>query len=147
MPELVHERYKFVLQQLHATNENVYRFLAIYQSLATALSTAALALFVGYEKWQIGPAVARAGIRGFLTILTGIALFAALLVVVGTMAWVDYRKEECEILAKYYSPDLRHAPRLRNFYRWYETYVFIFIVASAATIWVLVESIIIPQIN
>ena len=35
--EFALERYKYILQQIHTVNENVYRFLAIYQTLAVAL--------------------------------------------------------------------------------------------------------------
>lgn len=49
--EFALERYRYILQQIHATNENAHRFLAIYQTLATTLVGAALALFVGYRKW------------------------------------------------------------------------------------------------
>ena len=60
------ERYKYILQQLHTVNENVYRFLAIYQTIATVLVGAALTLFVRYEDWHIRPDIARIGIVAIL---------------------------------------------------------------------------------
>ncbi len=42
-------------------NENAHRFLAIYQTLATTLVAAALALFVGYRKWELAADTARGG--------------------------------------------------------------------------------------
>lgn len=49
--EFALERYRYILQQIHAVNENAHRFLAIYQTLATTLVGATLALFVGYRNW------------------------------------------------------------------------------------------------
>ncbi len=60
--DFVLERYKYILQQINAVNENVHRFLAIYQTLAVALVSGGLALFVGYRKWGIAASVARAGV-------------------------------------------------------------------------------------
>lgn len=64
-PAIVAERYKYILQQIHTVNENVYRFLTIFQTLLTAIVTAALALFVSYSKWGISPSTARTGVTGF----------------------------------------------------------------------------------
>jgi uncharacterized membrane protein len=146
-PVIVAERYKYILQQIHTVNENVYRFLAIFQTLVTAIVTAALALFVSYSKWGISPSTARTGVTGLLILATVIAAFTVLLVVVGVLSWLDYRREECELTARYFEPGFRSPPRLRNFYRWYETYVIVFIVASIITIWVLGEVLLIPKIK
>jgi hypothetical protein len=60
------ERYKYILQRIHTVNENVYRFLAIYQALAVALVSGGVALFVGYRKWNIPVSVARSGVIGLM---------------------------------------------------------------------------------
>src|SRR5215831_13996799 len=91
------ERYKFIQQQLHTVNENVYRFLAIYQTLATVLVGAALALFVSHDSWNIDVATAKVGIVALLMLVTVIACFTILLIVVGAFSWLDYRREECEL--------------------------------------------------
>lgn len=146
-PAIEAERYKYILQQIHTVNENVYRFLAIFQTLVTAIVTAALALFVSYSKWGISPSTARTGVTGLLILATVIAAFTLLLVVVGVLSWLDYRREECELTARYLEPGFRKPPRVGNFYRWYETYVIIFIIAVTITIWILGEVLIIPKIK
>lgn len=146
-PTIVVERYKYILQQIHTVNENVYRFLAIFQTLVTAIVTAALGLFVGYRKWNIAPETARTGELGLLILATVIAAFTVLLVVVGVLSWFDYRSEECDLTARYFARDFRSKPKLRNFYRWYETYIVLFIVAVTILIWILSESFIIPRIT
>lgn len=146
-PEIVVERYKYILQQIHTVNENVYRFLGIFQALVTALVTVALALFVSYSKWNIKASTARSAELGLLILITIIAAFTVLLLVVGILSWVDYRHEECEVTEKYVAAGFRTNPRLRNFYRWYETYIILFVVAVTVLLWILGESFLIPRIK
>lgn len=146
-PAIVVERYKYILQQIHTVNENVYRFLAIFQTLVTAIVTAALGLFISYRKWNIAPSTARTGELGLFVLATAIAGFTILLIVVGVMSWLDYRREECDLTTKYFAADFRSKPRVRNFYRWYETYIVLFVVTVTVLIWILGESFIIPRIT
>ncbi|MEU0963445.1 hypothetical protein ABZ328_28460 [Micromonospora aurantiaca] len=138
------ERYKYILQQLHAINENVHRYLALYQTIATAITAAALTLFIGYRKWSIEPSIARAGVVGLLVLLTVVAAFTVLLILVGTMAWVDYRREECDLTTIIVGPNFRSPPRLRNLLRWYETYVLGFVIVSTSVMWLLAATYLMP---
>lgn len=147
VPTIVVERYKYILNQIHVVNENVYRFFAIFQALVTAMVTAALGLFVGYAKWGISTDTARTGVRGVLVLTTAVAAFTVLMVVIGVLSWLDYRREECELTEKYFAAGFRTAPRLRNFYRWYETYIVFFIVAITVVLWILGESILVARIR
>ena len=146
-PAIVVERYKYILQEIHTVNENVYRFLAIFQAVVTALVTAMLLLFVSYSKWCIAPGTARTGVRGLLALITVIAGFTILLILVGVLSWLDYRREECELTTNYFVVGFRSPPRLRNFYRWYETYIVLFIIAITVLLWVLSETFLIPRIK
>jgi uncharacterized iron-regulated membrane protein len=145
--EIYVERYKYILQQLHASNENVHRFLALYQSLATAIAGAGLALFVGYKKWGIGAPTAQAGMVGLACLLSVVAGFTILLVISGVFTWLDYRKEECELANALTKPGFRRPPELRNFLRWYETYVILFVAASMVAIWALLTIFAIPNMR
>ncbi|WP_230885523.1 DUF2157 domain-containing protein [Streptomyces spinoverrucosus] len=84
--EFALERYRYILQQIHAVNENAHRFLAVYQTLATTLVGAALALFVGYRKWDVASDTARSGVIGLLVLTTVVAAFTITLIVVGALA-------------------------------------------------------------
>jgi hypothetical protein len=141
------ERYRYILQQIHTINENVYRFLAIYQTLAVAIVGGGLALFVGYRKWQIATPVARTGIVGLMWLVTVVAAFAALLIVMGALNWWDYRKEECELTDAVVRPGFRKQPRLQNLFRWYETYIVLFIAGSIAFLWAYTLAFILPAIK
>ena len=141
------ERYKYILQQIHTVNENVYRFLAIYQALATALVGGGLALFVGYRKWGIPASVARSGIIGLMWLITVIAAFAILLIIIGILSWLDYRREECELTDTAVRPGFRKRPEPRNFWRWYETYIILFIAGSIGFLWSYTFSFILPAMK
>ncbi|MFI6663071.1 hypothetical protein ACIBL8_47220 [Streptomyces sp. NPDC050523] len=75
--EFALERYRYILQQIHTVNENLHRFLAIYQTLATSLVAGVVALFVGYRKWGIAADTARGGVIGLLVLTTVVAAFTA----------------------------------------------------------------------
>jgi ABC-type dipeptide/oligopeptide/nickel transport system permease component len=145
--EFALERYRYILQQIHAVNESAHRFLALYQTLATTLVGAALALFVGYHKWDLEPSVARGGIIGLLTLTTVVAAFTAMLIVAGVFTWLDYRNEECDITDEMVGPGFRKRPRLTNFWRWHETYVLLFIILSMAIMWILAGFFLLPAMT
>ncbi|MFE2600009.1 hypothetical protein ACFXCZ_26560 [Streptomyces sp. NPDC059396] len=145
--EFALERYRYILQQINAVNENVYRFLAIYQTLATTLVGAALALFVGYRNWGVAAEVARGGVVGLLVLATVVAAFTVVLVVVGALAWLDYRNEECDITDAVVGPGFRERPRPRNLLRWYETYVLVFILVSVVVMWTLTAFFVLPAMR
>jgi hypothetical protein len=145
--EFALERYKFILEQIHTVNENLYRFLAIYQTLATTLAGGALALFVGYRRWGVAASTARGGVLGLLALATVVAGFTTILIVVGAIAWLDYRREECELTDEVVRPGFRARPRTGNVFRWYELYVLIFIWVSIAAMWLLAGLLILPAMT
>ncbi|MFF5622453.1 hypothetical protein [[Kitasatospora] papulosa] len=128
-------------------NENAHRFLALYQALATTLVGAALALFVGYKKWDISPDTARSGVIGLLALTTVVAAFTMTLIVVGALSWLDYRNEECDITDEMVGVGFRKRPRPGNLSRWYETYILIFIITSVVTMWLLGGFLLLPGIK
>lgn len=145
--ELTLERYKYILRQIHTVNENLYRFLAIYQTLATTLVGAMLVLFVGYRGWHIPAETARTGVVGLLTLITVIAAFTVILIVIGVLTWLDYRNEESDLTDKTVFVGFRTRPRPRNLYRWYETYVVAFIIASITVMWLLAGLLLLPAMH
>lgn len=145
-PEFALERYKYILQQIHAINENVYRFLALFQTLATTLVAAALGLFVGHDKWGITRDVAHDGLIGLLLLVTASAAFTIVFIIVGVASWIDYRREECELADQFFLPGFRTPARLRNCLRWYETYIALFIVVATLLLWVLATVYLFPHL-
>src|SRR4051794_11854569 len=76
-------RYKYLLDQIKATDENIYKFLSLYQALATALFGAIIALFVGHGNFQIDALSARGGVLLVMSLITVVALFSVILILCG----------------------------------------------------------------
>ena len=112
-----------------------------------ALVSGALALFVGYRKWGIAASVARTGVIGLTVLTTAVAAFAIVLVAIGVMNWVDYRREECELTDSVVRPGFRKPPQLRHFLRWYETYIILFIGVSVVFLWSYVIVFVLPDMK
>lgn len=138
------ERYKYILQRLHAVNENVYRFFGIYQAAVTALLTAMLALFVTFRQWQLSAVVARAGVVGLGVLITLVALFVVLLIIVGIASWFNYRNEECALTDEMVAAGFRARPTIRKWYTWYEIYMLLFVVCTVASMWFMIYSYMLP---
>jgi hypothetical protein len=145
--DFITERYKFVLQQIHVINENLYRFLAIYQTVATALIGAQLLLMANYRQWKIRPHTAHLALIGLSSVQSIIGLFILLLIVVGILAWFDYRSEECDLSEWIIGPGFRDRPKKGNWYRWYETYIGIFVVGFILLGWMLTFTVMIPAVS
>ncbi|MDF5707084.1 MAG: hypothetical protein PUP90_05220 [Nostoc sp. S4] len=141
------ERYKYILQQIHFLNENIFKYMYLFQTLATAIITGGIAVFVSWRKLEITPDIAKLGITSFLGLLIITAIFSIFSIVVGVASWVDYRKEEVELLNETVRPGFRKPARIRNLWRWYETYIVLLIFLVIVFIYFFVESQVIPLIK
>jgi hypothetical protein len=139
------ERYRFIQQQIHVVNENLYRFLTIYQGLMTALVGAEVLLFVNHKQWSISVRAFRDGVLGLLVLESAVAAFTVLLIVIGLFSWLDYRNEECDLADQIMGKGFRARPNTRNMFRWYETYVILFVLITLAISWILAASFILPS--
>jgi hypothetical protein len=70
-----------------------------------------------------------------MLLITTIAAFVVLLIVSGVSSWLDYRREECELTEEFVRPGFRRPPAKKNFWRWYETWIVLFIAASVVFLW------------
>jgi hypothetical protein len=147
MRDFASERLKFILQQIDSVNGNVYRFLAIYQTLVVALVGGQISLFVGYRQWGMSASTARGGLVALLILETLVACFAVLMTVIGVFAWIDYRNEECDLTDRMVGVGFRARPNTRNLWRWYETYMAIFVCASAGLLWLLICLWMLPNVR
>ncbi len=84
---------------------------------------------------------------GLLILATVVAAFTITLMIVGVIAWVDYRNEECDITDEIVAVGFRKRPQIANFSRWYETYVLLFILVSLAVMWLLAGVFLLPAMN
>lgn len=143
--DLIKSRYDYILRQIQIVDENVYRFLAIYQTLMTVLVGAQILLFVNHRRWSLSASTTKIGLIGILALETIIASFAALMIIIGVLNWLDYRTEECDISDAVFGNGFRQRPTISNWYRWYETYILAFILMSLGAIWLLVYAFAIPR--
>ena len=141
------ERYKYILQEIHTLNENIHKYLSLFQTLATALATAGVAVFVGRQQLNLTPDVARTAIQGLLGLLVILAAFVVFSVLAGIFSWFDYRVEEVDLLNRMIGSGFRKPPKKRNFWRWQETHVLVFIIIVVTSIVIFVQSKIIPLIK
>jgi len=141
------ERYKYILQQIHSLNENVHKYLTLFQALATAVTTAGVALFVGRQQLNLTPEITKTAIQGLLGLLIILAAFVVFSIVAGIFSWLDYRSEEVELLNKVIGVGFRRQPRKMNFWRWQETYTILFVLLVVTAIIIYVQGQIVPLIK
>jgi hypothetical protein len=141
------ERYKFILGELHSLNENIHRYLTLFQALATAIVAAGAALFVSWRKLEISADVARVTIETLLGVLIVLALFIILWIVSGIFSWLDYRNEEVKLLDVVVGQGARAKPSLGNFWRWHETYLLLLLVVIILGSYFFTQCVVIPAIK
>lgn len=74
-------------------------------------------------------------------------LFVILSIVMNAISWIDYRKEEVELLSKEVDDNFRQLPSWKNLWRWNETYFVIFLIITLLAVWVFAELRLIPTIQ
>ena len=144
--ELKMERYKYILQQLQMLNDNSHKYLTLFQTLATFIVGGGTYLFVSWRSFHISPAVARTSMQGLIGLLILMTLFIMVSLASGISSWFDYRKAELQLLDEEVGVGFRNAPRLRDWWRWYEIHMMIFIFLIVLFVVIFVETQIIPQI-
>lgn len=141
------ERYKYILQQLSNLNENVHKYLSLYQTLATAITGGCIAVFVSWKTLQINAEVAKVGIRGLLGLFIILTIYILFSIIVGIISWIDYRKEEVELLDREVEIGFRKPPKEINFWRWSESYLIAFLLIVLIVVYVFVEYKVLPLIK
>jgi hypothetical protein len=144
--ELKMERYKYILQQLQMLNDNSHKYLTLFQTLATFIVGGGTYLFVSWRSFHISPGVARTSMQGLVGLLILMSLFIIVSLASGISSWFDYRKAELQMLDEEVGVGFRKAPRLRDWWRWYEMHMIFFIFLIVLFIVIFVETQIIPQI-
>ncbi|MEM8529579.1 MAG: hypothetical protein AAGF95_01975 [Chloroflexota bacterium] len=140
------ERYKYILQEIHTLNENMHKYLNLFQALATVIIGGGVGLFAAWRGLNITAEIAQTGIRGLLGLLIILTLFAAISLFAAFWSWFDYRREEVELLNEMVGPGFRNPPRLSNFWRWQETYLVAFLFIIVSGVYWYVEYRVIPLI-
>jgi len=134
------ERYKYILLQLSTLNENVHKYLLFYQTLVSAIIGGTAAFLVQAIEHNIPRKIVFGVLHSAALLLALIGAFTFLLVFSGIASWIDYRKEETELLSEVVNAGFRSTPRLRNFWRWPETYVLLFVTLGSIALCSLIRT-------
>ncbi len=141
------EYYKHILQEIRTLNENIHKFLTLFQTLATFIIGGGIGVFVSWKSLKIGAETARVAVQGSLGLLLLLTFFIILAVIANIISWFDYRKEEVKLLEDIAKPNFRKPPTLQNIWRWFETYILLFMIAITILVFIYVEYQIIPLIK
>lgn len=141
------ERYKYILQQMQILNENAHKYLTLFQALATFIVGGGTYLFVSWRNLHISPDVARTSMQGLVGLLVLLTLFIIVSLLSGISSWFDYRKQEVRLLNEEVGVGFRIDPQIRNWWRWYEVHMMVFVFLIVMCIIIFVETQIIPYIH
>lgn len=145
--ELVAERYRYILRRIETLNEAGHRMMRFYYSLASAIVGAGVAVFVGWKKLGVSPALAETAVFGLVLLLLLLAVFVVLSLVANLFSWMAYRREEA-VLSRNHAPELsRDEAKWSNAWRWTETYDVLFVICSVSIMWAFVGCEVIPRIR
>lgn len=125
--DFVLERYKYVLEQKRSLNRNTFLVVSIYQGVLALVVAANYQLWVALTDARVSVEFVSMAANGLLLLLWVVAVFSLSVLVSGVASWLGYRKEE-SLIEEGYLGTSRPLPRLRNAFRWYETYVAIGII-------------------
>lgn len=141
------ERYKFILQEIHSLNENVQKYLTLFQALSTGIIGGGIGILLSWSKLDIDASLAILGLRGLVGLLVVLGLFVIISMLAGVFSWFDYRKEEVKLLNDITQTKYREAPKVGNIWRWSETYFILFVIAFITFAYFFVENRVIPLIK
>jgi hypothetical protein len=141
------ERYKFILQEIHSLNENLHRYLTLFQTLITGILGGGIYIFISWKNLTIPPETAKVSLHSLVGLLIILTLFVVTSIIVGIISWYDYRNEEVDLLDEAVGKGFRKKPSATNIWRWHETYMIIFIVIIVAFISIYVSTQVIPLIH
>lgn len=141
------ERYKYILREIHFLNESTHKYLTLFQTLTAAIVGGGIGIFVIWKSLKIDASTARLAIQGSLGLLILVALFVNVSILVNVLSWLDYRREEVDLLNQSIEQNWRRLPQLRNFWRWSETYILLFVSLAVIGIVFYVEYQIIPLVK
>lgn len=141
------EHYKYILLQRQALNDNVHKYLTLFQTLITGIAGGGVAIFVGWKELKIDASVARLGIQGLLWLAMILAAFVITSILSSVFTWFDNRREETKLFHQEIGSDYGKPPKWKNIWRWHETYFVLFLVIIMMLIYRFTENQLLPLIR
>ncbi|WP_295191123.1 hypothetical protein [uncultured Brevundimonas sp.] len=140
------ERYKFILEQKRQLNANTFKVVAIFQALSLAIIGAVVALVTQLGEGKVDVHLAVYAARFCAGLMAAVGVFAALVIVSGLSAWINYRADEAQVEAEVFG-SARAQPSWRDAPKWYETYILLAIFAFTVTVVIAVLFVVVPYIR
>lgn len=141
------ERYKHINNEISKMNTNIHTYLNQFQTIATTIIVGAVLIFVNWKPLSVEPNIAILSIKALYLFLSMLSGFIVVRILAGVFSWLDYRKEETELLNELLGEGFRKKPSFGSFWRWDEFYSIIMVVLVAVIFIVISEAIIIPNIK
>lgn len=143
--ELVVERYKYILDQKRDLNERTFKIVAIYQAVVLAIAVGQFQVSSDTARTSLKPETAIVATWSLFAIFAFISVFSAVLIIGGIAAWLNYRRDEANIEIDVLGCS-RPAPRFRDAFKWYETYILLAFASGMALYYFVVVNYIVPTI-
>lgn len=141
------ERYKHLNNEISRLNGNIHTYLNQYQTITATIIAGAVFIFINWQQYTL---VADIAIKSIKVLYFSLALFSGFMIIrliAGIYSWLDYRKEETNLLNEVLDDDFRKKPNFRNLWRWDELYSILIIFIVPIIFIVFCELHIIPNIK
>lgn len=140
---IVAERYRYILNELARLNGNTHRNLNIFRTLVAIMLTPAFYVAFFLRGNGVVLSASEKLLTGIFVIICLVGVFLSISIFADLMSWMDYRKEEQELLAAG-NVNFRRAPYWGNLWRWHETYAIAVILILIAASWWLIFQYLLP---
>ncbi|WP_370417012.1 hypothetical protein AB9Q29_000030 (plasmid) [Pantoea vagans] len=126
------EKYKYILMRRNDLNSNTFKIITLYQVICFAFGASFYQVYASDLKKTLKIMFCD-GLVLFFSIST---MFIIMMLIGGVISWLNYKKEEREIIEKLGIEHEKHKGSI-NFMYWYETYIIILAVAITLTVTIL----------
>lgn len=123
------ERYKYILSRKNDLNEKTFKIVSLYQIIIFGF---VLGFYTIYSNKSLS-GVAEYFCNGLIVILILTTSLLILLLIGGILAWLDIRNEESELMNSIFKKT-RDKIRLKDLFRWYESYIILCFVVITSSI-------------
>ena len=128
IPDLVVERYRFILGQISAANGAMATLLTFYHGAIAAVVAGVSFALGGTSQSAVMRSLIILALDGAILVVGILSVFVALQVIAHVFSWFDLRKEEVNLLSA--QGINRAPPKWRNAWRWSELYLLVFVLAT-----------------
>ncbi len=128
-------RLETITRRQEFLNDTVYRSLAIYHALITAIAGIAAGIRVMQSKVDAINSDIADSIHFLLLVWTFLSVYMIINMISCMCSWYSYRKEESELANELTGEEVRQLPQLSNAWRWMETWFIVYCAGITSVAW------------